>query len=520
MKKKNNKTVRTSLSAISVMLCTFLSRILGFIRIAVIGAFFGATGEADVLNSVFSIPNNLRKLMAEGALSSAFIPVLSETMVREKENGVTRKIVRNIITFQVIVIVPVCLVSIVFSDFLINRVLLEFSDPELQALAVKLFRRFISYLLLISISAAIMAVLNSHSFFFIPAVTPIIFSITVISSVIFLYNTLGVYSMVVGVLTGGVLQVVFQLPVFFRLGYDFRADTDFSNHYFVKIMKNWFPVVATASVFAINQQIAIRFASGLTTGSSSALSYAIVLWQLPFGIFSASITTVLFPKMSKLAAEGLETDLLQTMNTGIINLYALLLPSSVFLFLMGPEIISIAMQRGSFSPENTGFTAFVLKGYAPGLFITGIFNFLQRFYYSGHKYGKPFISAVIVCIVDVVLSLILKETWLAVCGLAIANTIAFFAGAVIMFIDIKKGNKNYNFRALMLDLSKISLCLVLPSLFLYLSRAYYGHLWINGLSFGLSLYFFISALIFSAAVLVLYKLSGISFIFFRQGRKL
>lgn len=510
-----NKKIKSSVSTIGVMICTFTSRILGFIRIAVLGAFFGATGEADVLNSVFSIPNNLRKLMAEGALSSAFIPVLSESLVKE-EGSVTKKIVRNIITFQVIVIVPVCILSIIFADFLINKVLLKFTDPNLQALAVDLFRWFISYLLLISISAVLMAVLNSIGYFFIPALTPILFSVTVISSIIFGYKHIGIFSMAVGVLSGGVLQILFQLPLYKKSGYDLKLDFNFSGSYFKKIMKNWFPVVATASIFAINQQIAIRFASGLETGSSSALSYAVVFWQFPFGLFSASITTVLFPKMSRLSALGNTEELLNTMNKGIANLYSLLLPSAIFIFFMGHELISIAMQRGSFNAENTALTAFVLKGYAAGLFIIGFFNFLQRFYYSSHSYKKPFIFASIVCIIDIILSIILKETWLKVCGLALANTLAFFIGAIIMFADIKKSYLSYNFKPLTIELIKITVATVLPALMLVFSGKYFGNLWQTGLNLSLILYFFTSAAIFSIITLVLYKYLKVDFIFFKR----
>ena len=323
---------KTSISAIAVMLCTLISRILGFIRIAVIGAFFGASGEADVLNSVFSIPNNLRKLMAEGALSTSFIPVLSESIVKEKNHEATAGLVRNILSFQAVILIPLCILSIVFADFLINGILLDFDDPYLRELSVSLFRWFINYILLISISAALMAVLNSNGYFFIPAITPLLFSVSVITSIITLYKTLGIFSMAAGVLAGGLLQVLFQLPLFYKLGYDLKPDFKFNSSYFKKIMKNWGPVAATASVFTINQQIAIRFASGLDTGSTSSLSYALVFWQLPFGIFSASITTVLFPKMSRFKAEGDTEGLLNTVSAGLRNLMCLLIPSGLFLF--------------------------------------------------------------------------------------------------------------------------------------------------------------------------------------------
>ena len=300
-----------------------LSRILGFVKIVLIGAVFGGSGKADVLNAVFNIPNNLRKLMAEGALSSSFIPVLAGSLANKEPHSVTRKIVRNIMAFQVAVLIPLCILSIIFSDFLVNKVLLDFADPQLQQLAVSLFRWFISYILLISISAVLLAVLNVHGYFTIPALTPILFSIAVILSIMCLHRSMGVYSMAVGVLAGGVLQILFQCPLFKKLGYDFKLSFDFKNEKFSRIMVNWFPVLATSCIFAINQQIAMRFASGLETGSSSAISYALVFWQLPFGIFSASITTVLFPQMSKEGATGQLTQLTNTLTTEFPHGYPL-----------------------------------------------------------------------------------------------------------------------------------------------------------------------------------------------------
>ncbi|MBQ3712495.1 MAG: murein biosynthesis integral membrane protein MurJ [Spirochaetia bacterium] len=487
------------------MLCTMLSRILGFVKIVLIGAVFGGSGKADVLNAVFNIPNNLRKLMAEGALSSSFIPVLAGSLANNEPHSVTRRIVRNIMAFQVVVLVPVCVLSIIFSDVLVNKVLLDFADPELQVLAVSLFRWFISYILLISISAVLLAVLNVHGFFTIPALTPILFSIAVIISIVCLHRTMGVYSMAVGVLAGGVLQILFQCPLFKKLGYDFKLSFDFKNEKFKRIMVNWFPVLATSCIFAINQQIAMRFASGLETGSSSAIGYALVFWQLPFGIFSASITTVLFPQMSKEGATGQIAQLTNTLTTGVISLMGLLIPSSVIMYFLGYDIISIGMQRGSFTVENTAMAGFVLQGYAWGLLGTGAFNFVQRYYYSLNNYKKPFFFAVLCATMDVLLSLWLKETQLRVAGLAWANTISFTISTCLMLADIKLHSKGLSVLGIMRELAKILIAVavgMIPVLF-YLHLC--GTWWHSGLSLSYLGAFLAVCAVFAVTVLTLFK---------------
>jgi putative peptidoglycan lipid II flippase len=339
------------------MVCTFLSRIFGFVRIAVIGAIFGASGEADVLNAVFTIPNNLRKLMAEGALSSAFIPVLSKSLVKDPTE--TPKIVRNIISFQLAVLVPLLLLSVIFADPIV-RILLDFPEPERIALSSDLFRWMIHYLLLVSLSAVFMGVLNAHHRFLVPAITPLLFSITVIASVLFFWKSLGTFSMVVGVLIGGIAQILFQLPQFFSYGYDLRLDFDFKNPQFRQILKQWAPVVLTASVYTINEQIAIRFATALEDGSTSAMSNALVFWQLPFGIFSASVTTVLFPRMSRQAGLSDYQGVKQTLEYGFRYLIILLIPSALILSLFGKEVIAVALQRRNFTSAHTLLTYRVL----------------------------------------------------------------------------------------------------------------------------------------------------------------
>ena len=153
---------RSARSTALVMSITALSRVLGFVRQATVNAVFGASGTADVLNAVFNIPNNLRKLLAEGALSSAFIPVLSQASAdaEAEEAGIPRQIVRNLLAFQYLVLVPVLVLSVIFAGP-ITRFILDFPEAGRQELAAELFRWFIHYTLLISVSAVLMGTLNS-----------------------------------------------------------------------------------------------------------------------------------------------------------------------------------------------------------------------------------------------------------------------------------------------------------------------------------------------------------------------
>ena len=146
-------------STLLVMICTLVSRILGFVRTAAVGALFGAGGAADVINLVFSIPNNLRKLLAEGALSAAFIPELSREITRG--SNAARGLAARIIGLQFAVILPILGVSLIFPRQVLT-VFEQFDDPGKTALSIPLFRQMMPYLLLVSVSAVMMAVLNTH----------------------------------------------------------------------------------------------------------------------------------------------------------------------------------------------------------------------------------------------------------------------------------------------------------------------------------------------------------------------
>ena len=415
------------------MACTAGSRLLGFVRIAVIGAVFGATGTADVLNAVFMIPNNLRKLLAEGALSAAMIPELARELERHAgtQVGDPRSLVRRLVSLLLLVSVPLVVLAVVLARPLVG-VLLEFPEPEKMALATELFRVVFPYILLVSLSAVLMATLNSHDVFVVPALAPLLFSVNVIAAILLFHRHWGLLAAGVGILAGGVGGVVGQLPVFLRRGYDLRPDFRWSDPRVRRIVRQWIPVVASASLFAVAQQIALLFASGLEDGSTSALANALVFWQLPFGILSASVVTAHFPRMSRNAAARDQPALAATFAGGLKLIIALLLPPTLFYLFLGKPVIQVALERMTFSALGTTLASRVLAGYTIGLVSVGVFTFVQRYFFATQDYRTPFLVALAVVAVDIPLSLVLKETALRVAGLSIANSIAFTLGAVLL----------------------------------------------------------------------------------------
>ncbi len=482
---KETSRRQSLISTLGVMAGTMGSRILGFVRIALISMYFGGSGEADILNAVFNIPNNFRKLLAEGALSSAFIPELSRQVVREPEGRSARELSRSLLGLQLLILLPLSLFCIAFPDLFL-RVFIRFQEPWKLEMARALFRWLFHYLLLISVSAVLMAVLNSHNRFLIPALSPLLFSVSVISSIIIWHDSLGIFSMVLGVLGGGAAQILWQYPLYRRLGYSLIPVFHFRTDAFRRVMKQWFPVLVTSSIFTINQQVAILLATGLTEGSTTAMSNAIVFYQLPFGIFSASIITVLFPKMSRQAGEGDDRALAATLQDGIHMLGVLLIPSSLLLMIFGPELISTALQRGAYTADHTRLAARVLFAYSPGMFFAGGYNLFQRSYYARGNYKTPLYTAGGVVVVDIALSLFFLRAGMDVSSLAWANTIAFALGSLVLLAGSLKEGLSLSLKRFVDQIGRVVLAqipMVLTALalkgFITVERFYEGSRWIN-----------------------------------------
>ena len=497
---------RSTASSYVVMVCTLLSRVLGFVRIATITWVFGAGSKADIINLTFSIPNNLRKLLAEGALSSAFVPELSRTIVEDETLVSSNRLVRNILAFQLLIIVPLCVASILAARPLIVYVLSEFESQALVTDSVRLFRLFINYLLLISVSAVLMGVLNAHRKFFVPAFAPILFSVSVISSILLFARGLGIYAVAVGVLIGGLLQLGFLLPTFRRVGYSFKFSFDFKNSHFRRVLVMWGPVLATSSLFAVTNQIAIRFASGMGEGSVTSLSIALTFFQLPFGVFSASITTVLFPRISRQVAQSDTEGVRDSIQYGIRFIAVLLVPSTIFLILGGEGLVAVAFQRGEFTYERTIITAQVLTAYASGLFFVGGFTFLQRLFYALGKERIPFYVGLAVASVDIALMIVLKEGRLATAGIALANSISFGLGFVSLLIVAARSIGTLDLRRIVATIVKTFIAII-PAVGAVVGfREIIGRWWVEGssaLSFAMLI---LELLIFCSVILLVYRL--------------
>ncbi|UGQ16570.1 murein biosynthesis integral membrane protein MurJ [Borrelia sp. RT5S] len=423
------------ISTIVVMLSVFLSRIMGFVKIKVFSYYFGANLEADIFNYVFNIPNNLRKIISEGAMTSAFMPEF--THERNKSSRHAISFFRSVTTFNIISISFISFIMIIFSSQIIHYVSF-YREGDLE-LASHMFNYLILYILLISLASIFASVLNSYKVFFIPSIAPIMLSISIILSIFLFYDQYGIYSAVIGVLVGGVFQFLIQLINCIFIGVTYVPVFSFNAPAFLRFLKRWSYMILSALLSIITQQISFALASTLEIGSVSVLSNAIVYYQLPVGIFYVSISTVIFPKMAEYASLGNRKKLNDILNQGIDILILLLVPISFLMYIWAGPILNLLLTGGKFSIHDTKRTISVLQYFLVGLTFSSIFGFFQKYYFSIRDSRTPLYSNILFSVIDILIS-VFGINLFKVDILPLAQSISFAICVVIFyFVGLRSG---------------------------------------------------------------------------------
>lgn len=390
MSKEKLNTRAAGIVALAVM----FSRVLGLARELILAALFGAGRGMDAYITAFRAPNLLRDLFAEGALSVAFVTVFSKVSV-EKGVGAAWDLARKMATLTLVFMSIVTALGIIFSGPLLS-VLAPGFDPEKSAFAIELTRIMFPFILLVSLAALVMGMLNSRNVFGMPAMASSFFNIgSIVGGVAVAWlidPAFGPRSLVgiaVGTLIGGLLQLVVQLPSLRKVGFKFAFDFAWNDPQVRRVLILMLPAVIAASAVQVNVMINSVFASFLGDGAVSWLSYAFRLMQLPLGIFGVAIATVTLPAVSKIAAGGDMAHFRETLGKALRLALFLTLPATVGLVVMSDEIIGLIYQRGKFSVNDTLQTGAALKFYAAGLMAYSCIKVLSPAFYALDRKWTP-----------------------------------------------------------------------------------------------------------------------------------
>lgn len=356
-------------SASTVSGATAFSRVFGLIREQVMAYFFGAGMATDAFVTAFRIPNLLRDLFAEGALSSAFVPVFKEKLVKETDRTAFQ-LADIVITVILLVVGTIVILGIIAAPLIVYLTAYGFTEfaPKF-ALTVSLTRVMMAYLLLVSLSALVMGMLNSFGRFAVPALSPAMFNLGVTMAVIALYHYFQqpAYTLAIGVIIGGIGQLVIQVPSLYRIGYRFRPRLTFVDEGLRKVVRLITPMIIGLSAGRVNILLSTLLASFLVEGSISYLNYSYRLMHFPLGVFAVALGTVALPRVSELVArrdtEGLNQALAEAIS---INMFVVV-PSAVGLAVLGLPIVKLIYSWGAFTDLAAANTATALRHYAYGL---------------------------------------------------------------------------------------------------------------------------------------------------------
>ncbi len=431
---------------------TLLSRILGFARDMVIAHFFGAGMAADAFFVAFRIPNLWRRLVGEGSLTISFIPVYTEYLTQRSEEE-SREVTHIAFTLAGVILFGLTVLGILFSPILIQIIAPGFFKiPEKFQLTVTLNQMIFPYLFFMGLFALCMGILNSLRHFFAPAIAPIFLNLSMIASVFLFYYAFQkpVMALALGVLAGGVIQFLFQIPFLLKRGIGFRFNFNFRHPAIKRIGSLMIPGLIGTAVYQLNVFIDTLFASFLPGGSVSYLYFADRLMEFPLGIFAIAIGMAALPSLSGLAAQGKIKELKETLMFAFRLVSFISIPAMVGLIALKTPIINLLFQRGMFDYSATMMTAKALLCYAVGLWaIAGVRTLVPAFYslqdpWTPLKIGLVCLGANVVFIAILVLPL--KHA-----GLALATSLSSILNLILLVrklgpklggVDLKRNVKS------------------------------------------------------------------------------
>lgn len=422
-----------------VGLMTLLSRILGLVRDVVVAGFFGATAGADAFFVAFKIPNFFRRLFAEGAFSQAFVPVLSEYRYN-KTNSEVRALVNAVSGVLGVILLVMTILAVLGAPWLTALFAPGFlEDADKYGLASEMLRITFPYLMLISLTAFSGSVLNSYGYFAIPAFTPVLLNIVLISAAIWLTPLFEqpVIGLAWGVFIAGMVQLFFQFPFLLKMGLMPRPRLDYKHDGVKRIFVLMAPALFGVSVSQINLLLDTVLASFLQTGSISWLYYSDRLAELPLGIFGIAIATVILPSLSRKHAAQSEQAFSDTLDWAIKLVILIGLPAAVALIVLAEPLMIAIFYYGELTQHDVFMASMSLRAYALGLMAFMLIKVLAPGYFSRQDMKTPVKVGIWAMSANMVFNLIL--IWpLQHTGLALATALSSWLNAFWLFNGLRK----------------------------------------------------------------------------------
>jgi putative peptidoglycan lipid II flippase len=463
----SHKSIAKSASIISI--ATLCSRLLGFFRDMLIARLFGVYTYAQAFVVAFKIPNLLRDSIGEGAANAALVPVFSEYTVKHSKEEFWH-LANILLNIALIILMAVTILGILFSPILVRIMAPGFiAVPEKLAITISLNRLIFPYILLVSLAAYAMAILNSLKHFIIPAFAPCLLNISIIVCAL-LWGE-GIKGLASGVLIGGVLQLLVQIPMLYKKGFRFKFVSNLSHPAVSLVGKLMLPRIFSSCIYQLNNLVDSIFGSLawiVGEGGVAVLYFSYRLIQFPLGIFSNALSQAILPTFSTQALEDNHEKLKITLSWGLRSNFFVMLPASTGFVVLAYPIVKTLFGGGRFDLVSQQLTATALLFYSIGLFAYGATKILQSCFFALKDTRTPAKVAFLAFIINVSLNSLFMFP-LKIGGIALATSISGISTFCILLNILKKNKfQDFNLREIALSFLRIFLASVAMGLVCYL----------------------------------------------------
>ena len=406
---------------------TAISRVLGFVRDMVMAWLLGAGPLADAFVVAFRLPNLLRRFMAEGAVSVAFVPVFSEVKEREGTEQAFR-MAREVLTLMFAALTVIVLIGEIAAPLLVAVIAPGFLHLPVFDITVHLTRIMFPYIMLIGVAALLMGILNSLGHFAMPAAAPIIMNVFMIGVPVLLYVTFPVIAspadaLAWGVVAGGIAQILMQVPPLKRRGVPLSFLRNFRSPRVKKVVRLVGVAAIGASIYQINVLVGTLLASLLPQGSVSYLYYSNRILELPLGVFAFAVGNVMLPSMSSASAR-MDTERFSfLMGRGVLAVLLFTIPATVGAIVLAEPIFSILFMRGAFSYSDALASAYALQMYGLSLWAVGYTRIQTQALYAMQKAKAVVNISWLSLVANIVFCLILMP-YMRHAGIALASSLS------------------------------------------------------------------------------------------------
>ena len=419
---------------------TLASRLLGLARDQVLAALFGAGNEMDAFIVAFRIPNLVRDLVAEGAMSSAFVPTFTRHLTQYGKRDAWR-LGNNVLNALVIITGVLIVFGIILAEPLVTMYAGDFERvPGKLALTVRMTRVMLPFLTMAAIAAAAMGMLNSLHHYFVPAVAPAMFNVATIACAFLLVPLMPAFGLprimaiAIAALIGGFSQVAIQWPALRREGYRYEAIFDPRDAGLRRVLILMGPGTLGLAATQVNIFVNTLLATTQGTGAVSWLTYAFRLMYLPLGLFGVSIGTAILPEVSRNAAVDDTAGIRETLSRGLAMMLLVNVPATLGLMTLATPIVRLLFERGLFLPADTEATATAVRLYACGLVGYSAARIASPTFYALGQSRMPVLVSAGTIGLNVLLSVALVRV-LGFAGLALSTSIAALVnGSVLVWL--------------------------------------------------------------------------------------